>query len=143
MKPSAQPGADPAAVAGDPPKPQTRVPARFLRLPADWRSRSAEGFALGALLGLCVSSLGISELLHLEIQEDVVLLPALIGTAIALSPARRLLRAAVCVVLSLTLIVGYTPLMSRLMPPLSHTDRLERVPAIVVISTSLRDDNTL
>ncbi len=144
MEPSVQPEADPAAVAAGPPsKPQTRAAARFLRLPPDWRARSAEGFALGALLGLCVSALGISELLHLEIQEDIVLLPGLIGTALALSPARGLLRAAVGAVLALVLLVGYTPLMSRLMPPLSHVDRLERVPAVVVISTSLHDDNTL
>ena len=155
MDPSALPDTDQTIAPVTPPsnprirggRPATqRVPGPQLwgvRPPADWRRRSLEGFLLGALLGLCVSTLGISELLHLEIQEDIVLLPGLAGTLLALSPARRLLRIASCAILAVVILVGYTPLMSRLMPPLVRADALERVPAIVVISTALRKDNTL
>lgn len=109
----------------------------------DWRRRALEGFVLGALIGLCVSWLGISELLHRKIQEDIVLLPGLIGALIAISPARLLLRIAAGAALALMLLIGYTPLMNRLMPTLMVSDRLERVPAIVVISTALHKDGTL
>jgi uncharacterized SAM-binding protein YcdF (DUF218 family) len=149
MKPPAQPETDHSEAPAAPPSKQvpgirSSAPQNLrARLPADWRARSLEGLLLGAFLGLCIATLGISELVHVDINQDIMLLPGLIGMLLALSPARFLLRAAACAVLALMLLIGYTPLVSPLMPPLTHTDPLERVPAIVVISTALHKDNTL
>src|SRR4051812_38036785 len=64
--------------AGRPPVPPTPAGWRA-RLPADWRARCLEGFLLGALFGLYLSQLGISSQLNMPIQEDILLLPGLIG----------------------------------------------------------------
>ena len=150
MEPSQQPDTDRPAAPASPPRTEDARPAAvpIRRLPrwtwpADWRVRSVEGMLLGALLGLGCLTLGITALIHQESQGDVVLLPGLLGMAAALSPARRLLRVAACALAALMLLVGYTPLMSRLLPTVMHSDPLEHAPAIVVLSTSLRKDNTL
>ncbi|HLJ57913.1 MAG TPA: YdcF family protein [Chthonomonadaceae bacterium] len=103
----------------------------------------AEGLILGGFLGLCVSTLGISELLHQRIQENVLLLPALLGVAIAVTPARALLRGGALAAFALMALIGYTPIMNRLVPSLVRSDPLQHVPAVVVISTALHKDGAL
>lgn len=127
-------------IAGQvPPTPRDR----HSRLPADWQARSVEGFLLGALFSLCVCLLGINGLTNMPIQEDILLLPGLIGALVALTRARPLLRIATCASLALAIIVGYTPLVNRLMPSLLRADPLGHVPAVVVISTGLHKDGAL
>ena len=116
---------------------------RLLFYIRDRRGRACEGLALGSLFGLCSAALGLNDLLHADVLQDILVAPALAGMALALSPARRLLHVAVCLNLVALLVVGYTPITSVLLPSLMRTDPLERASAVVILSSSLHKDNTL
>ena len=125
------------------PRRVSRPLPHFLQLIYDRRRRLCEGLALGALFGLCASELGSTEIVHVDLLQDIVVLPAVLGALLALSPARRLLHAAVCLVVAAVLFVGYTPVINTLLPTVEHTDALQRSPAVVVLSTALHRDGTL
>ncbi len=107
------------------------------------RARIVEGLALGLLIGMCGHQLGANGLIHNELFQDFVLIPAILGVLIALSPARKLLRPTALIAVLMVLIVGYTPLTALLMPTLLRSDPLQPAPAVVVLSSYVHVDNTL
>ena len=125
------------------PLPESRLASGFSLLISGRRRRIIEGLVLGTLTGLCASQLGLNALLPIKITQDFLALPALIGFLLALSPARLLLRGTACILMAALFIISYTPLIAWIAPSLERSDPLEREPAVVVLSTSLRKDNTL
>ena len=124
----------------DPPKPGGRsTPSRVLI----GHRRIAEGVILGALAGLCASELGLSSLIHARLLQDAVLLPALAGALLALSPARALVRWIAGFLLACVLLVSWTPIADGLVHSLIRSDPLQPAPAVVVLSTRLYKDGTL
>jgi uncharacterized SAM-binding protein YcdF (DUF218 family) len=102
--------------------------------------RAAEGFCLGALIGLGCSQLGFGTLLQIE---DVFILPSLLGAGIALTRARTSLHLAAGIVLFGLLIIGYTPLVRFLMPTVIRQDPIHPAPAIVILSSTVHKDQSL
>ncbi len=117
--------------------------ATFRPILAGRRRRALEGLILGSLAGLCANLLGINDLIHVPVLQDIVLLPALAGVLVALTPARPILRLGSAILLAAVVIIGYTPLIDRLMPSILVSEPLSRASAIVVLSTAPHKDNTL
>lgn len=134
---------DPAAPAPAGAKQQALHRLRsFLGSPAR-RRQAVEGLALGILIGLCIGQLGISALIPIDVLQDTIVIPAVLGTALALSPLRGVLRIAAAAAMVLLLIVAYTPITSVLMPGLEHRDPLRAAPAIAVLSGQVLRDGTI
>ena len=102
--------------------------------------RVLEGIVLGALSGVLFSQLGIGALIGFK---DPVLLPAIFGVLIALTSARVCLRLITGILLVVTLLIGYTPLIVPMMRVLRRTDQLHNCPAIVVLSSVTYSDGSL
>lgn len=141
MLPTVPPNSKPSEVTPVPPiGSRPRGICRHLRAR---RARIVEGLLLGALVGLCFDRLGIAGLMRVPFLQDTVAVPCLAGIALALSPARRLLRMAACGLIAALALIGYTPLTKALVPTLVRSDALAHAPAIVVLSTSAHKDGTL
>src|SRR5579862_9235055 len=96
-------------------------------------TQASYGFMLGAFCGLAADQLGLLTLLR---SDELLLVPALLGAGLALTRARAVVRLVACSLLFVLLLVGYTPLMTRLMPTLARSDRLQPSQAIVVLSAT-------
>jgi uncharacterized SAM-binding protein YcdF (DUF218 family) len=112
----------------------------------DW-SRFARGALTGAILGaLCAIAahvLGVQQLLR---RPDLVLyIPAaLLGAVLGLTRLRPLLWIGAGILVVLCIVIGYTPLVSRLAAPLIRRDAIPaRVDAIAVLSMGLTPDGLM
>ena len=100
------------------------------------------GFILGMLLGHAAGLLGVQSVpllrgLHMAPAAGVA------GALLALTPARRLLWWAGGALCALWLVLGYTPIMTVPVRSLVVRDRLERVEAVVVLSSDIHPSGAL
>lgn len=102
--------------------------------------RMVSGFLLGALIGMGLSFLGISNLLRLQ---DGILLCAIAGAAIGRTRFQKGLWILSGLTLAVLLIIGYTPLAPYLLHSLERRDPLQKAPAIVVLSSYVQKAQTL
>ncbi len=102
---------------------------------------AAKGFLLGTLIGLCLSELGLGEIVH--IQNYLIPAAAAAGALLFLTRARRLLWLLAGLLVAGVIIIGYTPLAHALLPQVERRDPLQPAPAVVVLSASLHPDKTM
>ena len=108
--------------------------------PRTRRRLAAEGFVLGALSGVLASLLGISGLAHIN---DLFLLWGLLGSGLAMTRGRLVLRLLTASLLVTGAIVGYTPLAARLIHGSIRAEPLQPADAIVVLSSMTQSDGSL
>lgn len=113
------------------------VPDRPIHRRVSWR-RALEGFILGGLAGA-----GLDELVLQGFGGHLPLYVGLIGTALALTRLRPLVWLGAGGVLSVLLVLGYTPIGWMLVTKLDRADTLRSAPAIVVLGTGARQDGAL
>src|SRR5262245_26467021 len=85
----------------------------------EWRKQLLYGLMLGTLAGFEVSELGLSGLVHCE--HPLLLLGAT-GAILALTRARKGFTLCVGALSLAVLVIGYTPLILVLLPPLVRKD---------------------
>jgi uncharacterized SAM-binding protein YcdF (DUF218 family) len=108
---------------------------------ASWRN-AASGLILGILLGFGALEL-IRGAIPLIGSDLLVAITGMGGAVIGLTRARMLLWMASAFLVACLLIVGCTPLVSVLMPPLIRSDPLQKAPAVVVLAAAFRTDGGL
>ncbi len=104
-------------------------------------SRLGVGLAAGSLAGLIVADLNLPSLVsYFGDRTNLVPVIALIGAVLWLTPLRRLVGAAVALLVGLWLVVAFTPLTSWLAEGLARRDPVQDADAVFVFSSRVQED---